>query len=76
VVKGFSSWNTKVASTLPNGKYLEIKDATHFSLATAEVHLSSIQYLLKQLIQASLSLSIRYYFFKAKTTLSNYPYQF
>jgi hypothetical protein len=35
VVKGFSSWNrTKVASTLPNGKYLEIKDATHFSLAT------------------------------------------
>jgi hypothetical protein len=28
--KGFSSWNrTKVASTL-NGKYLEIKDATHF----------------------------------------------
>jgi hypothetical protein len=55
----------KVASTLPNGKYLEIKDATHFSLATEEVHLSSIQYLLKQLIQASLSLSIRYYFFKA-----------
>jgi pimeloyl-ACP methyl ester carboxylesterase len=38
----------KVASTLLNGKYLEIKDATHFSLATErEVHLSSIQYLLE-----------------------------
>jgi hypothetical protein len=48
VVKGFSSWNRTKASTLPNGKYLEIKDATHFSLATErEVHLSSIQYLLE-----------------------------
>jgi hypothetical protein len=28
-------------------EYLEIKDATHFSLATAGVHLSSIQYLLE-----------------------------
>jgi hypothetical protein len=68
VVKGFSSWNRTKVATLPNGKYLEIKMQLIF---LSEVHLSSIQYLLENsLIQASLSLSIRYYFLKARR-----PYQ-
>jgi pimeloyl-ACP methyl ester carboxylesterase len=37
----------KVAQILPNGEYLEIKDANHFTLATErETHLSTIEFLL------------------------------
>jgi hypothetical protein len=47
-------------------KVFRNQDATHFLATAGEVHLSSIQYLLENSIQASLSLSIRYYFLKAK----------
>ena len=37
----------KVAQTLPNGKYLEIKEATHFTLARErETHLSTVTFLI------------------------------
>jgi hypothetical protein len=40
----------KVAQTLPNGEYLEIKEATHFTLATErETHLSTIKFLIEGL---------------------------
>jgi hypothetical protein len=74
IISGQSSWNrTKVASTLPNRVIM----GNSFFLATAgEVHLSSIQYLLeKQLIQI-IEPEYSILFFKAKTTLSKYPYQF
>ena len=38
----------KVAKTLPNGEYLEIKGVNHFELATEKkVHQSTIKFLIK-----------------------------
>ena len=38
----------KVAQSLPQGKYLEIKNANHFELATdTKVHQSTINFLIK-----------------------------